>query len=1217
MNSLINNNDDLEINLTRDYNYSDEDDFPNGITINRTVTINGNGYTIDANGKARIFHVTNSTVVFKNITFANGKPYYTENGGAILGASTAINCTFYNNKAYDGGAMYEGTAINSTFIDNNAKSGGGGAIYHGKAINSTFIRNIACYGGAMEERIAINCTFQENQAVQGGAGYEFNAINCNFTNNHASYLAALFLGFAINSNFKDNYIDSYGENIAVGDAVVINCTFTNNIYEDCEFCQNITINIDNYTGKSYEVNGIGVNVKTDSGKDFNNIVVSINVYKDGELVDTAMVESGEYWRFQLPEGEYIATASIEGASEIEIHNFTIKLTKDPVVIDVNDTTMIHNTISKLTATFYDAGPNPGPIANTMVIVSLDNKLMYPVTEENCSVSITLKDLSLGIHNASFLFLGDDTRERTRKDVNIFVVKIIAKINCENPFIIKYNTSYSYLIEVTEADGYPISGEQIYIDLFEGETFITSKSGTLFVDASLFQKLAAGNYTATISFGKDSGYGPSKKINIIVEKQNTSLSSNDIIAEFGSDEKIVATLTNEQGNPIIGVDLTVNISENNETFTTDENGQIKIPINKLALGEYEAQIGFAGNENYTASNNTAHITIKKANTVLSAENITAYIGSDENLTISLKDSENHPISNAKVIIVLNGVEEKTTNENGEIKVSLKDLSTKTYIAGALFLGDENYTASNITASIDIIMTNAKLTIDNSCTVAWGETAKINITLMDENENPISGLVKVYLDGFEDEGYVDYVTTDENGKGQAKFKANLNQDTINIMARFLGNDEYHAVDSSNTAQLNINETKQANVEIKANDVDYGEDTIITITAQTISGKSINLEKVMVSIDNEEAKEYDVISNIVNLGKLAAGSKLITVSPSNEDEYTFNPISLTTNVNPGTPELTVSPGEASVSIEVKDKGNPIAGTANICIDGNTENPITVTINETGTVTVPLNNLSPGNHAVEVIFTNENYTTARKTVAVNVPKIDSKDSIITIKANNITYGEKTVIEFTLKDHENKGLTADITVLFNDANQTVKVTEGIGKLEINNTLTADTYPIVANYAGNEVYNPSMATDYFKVAKLGTQIIFENMNTTAIAQSDVNTGEWFYFTLKDSNGKIMPNVPMQIGFNGVVYTYEKDGIITDENRTAKLQINLGYKGVYTFAICFLGDENYNASFAVAKITVDTQTPTLTVPNKSYKVSAKTKILTATFKTAKGTAIADK
>ena len=97
---------------------------------------------------------------------------------------------------------------------------------------------------------------------------------------------------------------------------------------------------------------------------------------------------------------------------------------------------------------------------------------------------------------------------------------------------------------------------------------------------------------------------------------------------------------------------------------------------------------------------------------------------------------------------------------------------------------------------------------------------------------------------------------------------------------------------------------------------------------------------------------------------------------------------------------------------------------------------------------------------------------------------------------------------------------------------------------------------------------------------------------------------------------MQIGFNGVIYD-EKNGIVTDENGTAKLQINLGYKGAYTFAICFLGDDNHNASFAVAKITVATQTPTLSVPNKSYKASAKTKALTATFKTVKGTAIANK
>jgi hypothetical protein len=130
------------------------------------------------------------------------------------------------------------------------------------------------------------------------------------------------------------------------------------------------------------------------------------------------------------------------------------------------------------------------------------------------------------------------------------------------------------------------------------------------------------------------------------------------------------------------------------------------------------------------------------------------------------------------------------------------------------------------------------------------------------------------------------------------------------------------------------------------------------------------------------------------------------------------------------------------------------------------------------------------------------------------------------------------------------------------------------------------------------------------------MTTHAVdLKNEGRVGEWFYFTLRDANGKPIANTPMQIGFNGKVYTYEDDGVCTDENGTARLQINLGYKGDYTFAICFLGDDNYNASFAVAKIHVDVQKPTLTVPAQSYKASAKTKTLTATFTSAHGDKIA--
>ena len=134
-----------------------------------------------------------------------------------------------------------------------------------------------------------------------------------------------------------------------------------------------------------------------------------------------------------------------------------------------------------------------------------------------------------------------------------------------------------------------------------------------------------------------------------------------------------------------------------------------------------------------------------------------------------------------------------------------------------------------------------------------------------------------------------------------------------------------------------------------------------------------------------------------------------------------------------------------------------------------------------------------------------------------------------------------------------------------------------------------------------------------TVIEYHDMNTTTVDESaDGRIGEYFKVTLKDSEGNALATKDVQIGFNGVVYDVK-----TDEDGVAQLQINLKYKGAYTFAICFLGDGEYNASFVVAKITVKEQTPRLTVPDKSYAASDNTKTLTATFKSENGGLIANK
>ena len=68
------------------------------------------------------------------------------------------------------------------------------------------------------------------------------------------------------------------------------------------------------------------------------------------------------------------------------------------------------------------------------------------------------------------------------------------------------------------------------------------------------------------------------------------------------------------------------------------------------------------------------------------------------------------------------------------------------------------------------------------------------------------------------------------------------------------------------------------------------------------------------------------------------------------------------------------------------------------------------------------------------------------------------------------------------------------------------------------------------------------------------MTTKAVGSTDGKVGEYFNRTLADENAKPMENVPMKIGFNAVVYD-EKNGILTDDNGNAKIQINLGYKHI--------------------------------------------------------------
>jgi len=160
------------------------------------------------------------------------------------------------------------------------------------------------------------------------------------------------------------------------------------------------------------------------------------------------------------------------------------------------------------------------------------------------------------------------------------------------------------------------------------------------------------------------------------------------------------------------------------------------------------------------------------------------------------------------------------------------------------------------------------------------------------------------------------------------------------------------------------------------------------------------------------------------------------------------------------------------------------------------------------------------------------------------------------------------------------------DGVEATATTDENGIAEINKVIDGK-LTIKFNYAGDNNYNGENSTiqiiNHKTPEKLATNIVSNDFNQTAVDFYHGERGRYFTVTLKDQNGNVLANKPVSIGFNGVVYN-----LTTDENGVAKLQINLAWSGIYTFAIAFLGDDNYNGSFVVNKITISPKVSNIAV-----------------------------
>ena len=504
LNELINGNSDDTITLDKNYTYNPDidSDFKNGVKIYRTLTIIGNGYTIDGAGQARILDLQQGKTTLKNITFKNGSQSFFFGGGAIrcVALVEITNCTFINNHAPSGGAVqlqgWDNVISDCVFIGNTADRGG------------------AIELSAADHNTITGCVFYDNDIFGSQAN------GCEINNNIFFNSTITFdwtQNYNIDNNWFGNNATNYDEKPVAEDYNIKSWLFLNATADPDTIS---IIDTSDIIFKLYVYNPNSGDVSEyDSGLLY---PVNLNVTAINGTINKNTVKLGEpiiFGPFALGSGS--VTASIENATYMSI----ITVNKIQTEITGNAITATYNVNKDLVITLKDSDGNP--VSGVNVTVDLNGAKTY-TTDSNGQVKVSTKGLAPKAYTAKITFNGNTNYAKSTKDIKVTVKKATPKLTAKKKTFKTIPKTKKYTIVLKDNTGKAIKKAKVTLKV-KGKTYkasTNSKGKATFKITKLNKK---GTYKATITYKGNKYYkkvSKKAKIKVIVTFKTVSKGSKD-------------------------------------------------------------------------------------------------------------------------------------------------------------------------------------------------------------------------------------------------------------------------------------------------------------------------------------------------------------------------------------------------------------------------------------------------------------------------------------------------------------------------------------------------------------------------------------------------------------------------------------------------------------------------------------------------------------------
>ena len=1246
--------------ITLENNYTYDDGFnKDGILISKEITIEGNGFTIDASKTSRIFNVTSTGVVFKNIIFTNG--HAEGNGGAISGSATAIGCTFNKNYAngdggaiynvnaegctfsgncaeYRGGGIYNGNATDCTFTDNNYAGQAGGGMHTGDALNCIFTGNgakdqgAAMYGGnavgctfennkadnhgaAISNGNAVNCNFTGNQVNHNGGGiYNGNATDCNFKGNEAFRGGGIYNGIATNCMFVKNVVretdDDDGDGGAMFGGAAYYCTFDTNYAHDdgdggalshsyAENCIFIKNHAADCGGAIYYTSAVNCNFTENSATgeggaiykgDATNCTFERNIL-DGDGEDGGAIRYGNAYNCNFTGNKaYHGGAMHSGYAE----NCTfIANSADGGgagrYLDAKNCVFINCSSSD------DGGAiHVGDVENCIFTgnhASDCGGAIYKGNAVNCTFEENSADNGGAMHaggeNCKAQYCTFKCNEALDDDT----------LDDGGGATFDMNVYHSYF-ERNYAKG---SGGAIHGGYAENCTFVGN-------DAKQQGSISAKSkrVLCKVPAGTSSYYDYETEIpvgHITVDSEGKT--------EFNKRDNLTIMLSVDQKNYNC-YELYVHATgPNNYDKTFYTLSSYDWMVNLTRSGKYHIEIGAVDIPEVEVY--SMNITFYSAVNMITNDISTTY-GEDESYVITLRDDFNNPICNVTVNVDLNIVKDYTTDDNGQINISIKDLKPGTYTAKATF-DNMNY---NRVININTIFIDKQtvMLIPNTLVTTYNSNDVIIISLYDNKNKPIKNItLSADLNGTKN------YTTDKQGQIEISPKG-LIPDTYVIDVVFEGNEFYHNSKSTgkviiqkdftkliaNTMIATYNDGKQLTITLTDGydnpireasivvDLDGGSKKYTTdkngqikishedLTPDTydvnVSFKGNDLYKESKTVTTLVINKIGTSINVDSLTKEYIFAKDYVIIMNDDDGNPAGNVSIVIDLN-GTKEFTTDEnGQIKFNIYENDKtmiisinddlGNPLK---NVKLSVNLNGTKKYTTDSKGQIKVSTADFAPGTYPVEVAFGgNEIYSESNATAKLTVVKCTTQ-----LTANNVStkYGENNDLIVILKDNLGNPIN-DVQVSVDLNGVKNYTTDNNGQINVSTSKLAPGTYIAKIHFGEDDYcfGCDMKT-IVEVKKTTTQIIASSVETT------YNSGLFSIVYLKDIDGHPITNATLSVDLDSVEnYTTDEDGeiILSTYGLTP---------GNHTVMIEFSENDYYTGSSNEIYISIEKSETTLT------------------------------